>query len=304
LGRDCIPSNTSKRPPRFAEPAFALAAAALVLLAGCAATGAAPSASEPLAPAGATADAAVLEEPFGQLQMEFTGCIGAGTVFTFPSLLGPGRPVEGWPDAPPVPTDVELRFAKCERMRWGPFERPITLIYEIHDRQTPDPGCTSYGAPHVPGTLMALQAMWFDDAEVAAWANLTFGMPTKAAAFTVTEDAVGPASAWTWRWQLPSGEASEVTFRHADLDATKQAAPYLQRLAWRSDEGILHLLDFHESMRGDRVQATLTPGTMGPSMLYSQAAPSPYLGYGDQLDTLGLAGDLHRFEDMACATPA
>lgn len=266
--------------------------ALLAAFAGCVAVSPSPTGPATAAPADPLEDA----DP---LRIEATGCIGAASSsLPFPPGLGPGDPMPGWP-ASGMPSAVYLRFAQCQRVHWGPFERPLAFAYEAHDRQAPPEACAT--APGQVGSVRVLHAFWVSDPEVAAWANASFGMPARAADVRLDNATVGGVARLAWRWGPPGGEASEVAF--AQAAAAAQAGPYLQRLAWADGDGVA-LLDLQEQRVGERVQAVATLGHMGPDTLYRESGLEAYAGRGEHSTSLGLGGELHRFKDPSCATPA
>lgn len=239
--------------------------------------------------------------------VDMEGCKSAGSSFTFPYEVAPGEPVPGWPARTPdgtQPPQAFLTMVECKRVHWGGFDGPLAFIIEAHTNQNIVWPCYEMPATGTDSvSLWALHAFWVNNTSLASWLVATYDMPAKAANITAEKTVTASLNETTWSWVLPDGETSHVTFRHVTTGRVQDGAD-VKRVAWRGDYSRpLHLFDFFAEAVEQQGFGVITPGELGASTLYRQAAPNPYLGQGQDSDGGKFQGEIHRFSDLHCRDP-
>jgi hypothetical protein len=292
--------------------AFA-AVLALALLAGCASTDAPrSSASGPSTPPTAPSDpgdgdggepAADPPQPT-PLRIAANGCTGFFATLAWAWDTGPGSAPPGWeqslaPDGSAIGSDDDILALHCERVAWGPFERPLDLLFDDHSKATPPGGCTDSAS-----RTRVLHGLWAD-AELAGYLASTYGMPVHAATFEVAHGALGEPSAATWTWS-EAGEPESTLTVHS-LDAGDFAAEFNERLAWDTGDGVSILaLAGSVVMAGDQPVLSgpnqAIEGTLRPPMLHAERAGA-YAGTGETLLSSDWTAEVLEFGDHRCERP-
>ncbi len=284
----------------------------IVALAGCTekiADGPVDEAPRPLAqdgsespgalPGGTQNDSLAVANQF----MQATNCHGFGGAHSFLGDTNPARPPPGWEQDVPTEglgSDLIFEIMACDRVSWGPFERPLTILLETHSNTEPPEACKE-GSPS--NVLYGLVRMWISDPEVASWANETYGMPTLVLDSSESLDSVGPADAQAWTWSANGLPPSRAEFRTtAALGNSSAQIP--QRIAWISG-GHLWLGDIiREPTQHLGGQPDAYPIELHEPMLLATVSPAPPIVRGDYVFSTPMTYTFQEFGDYQCKSPA
>ncbi|MEA3204239.1 MAG: hypothetical protein QOI63_1919 [Thermoplasmata archaeon] len=251
---------------------------ACLLLAGCAA---APPHASPAPPV----------DPPRPTGLELSGCTGWDAVSTpLPGAAAPGQAPPGWEPRTNAMPSVILTALACSRLALGPFERPVRLLLETHERATPPPACWG----NLPYGIVA--SVWVDDVEVAGYLVDRLGLPAHATRF---EEAPGPAPGLrTWTWGDPAARSSLTL---DGQDAAAVGGPQ-RNLLWPRGDGIGRLtLALHAD---SPLESLPTTGTMQPPMLLAGSPGGAFTGTAYWYPHLTASGALALFKDRSCLEPA
>ncbi len=219
------------------------------------------------------------------------------TGVTWPADTNPARPPANWSaDQGGVGSDLSLYLLSCERFNWGPFERPLKMILELHTNMTPPASCTKGSYEY----FQVLNSIWVDDPQVATFLASNLSLPVHLSAITMqTAGTPGLTFTANWSWRPETGQPSDVATTIALGYETHGSAR--ERIAWVA-QGRVSLLDMQQTLSGYLPEAVLTPGHMRPPMLLSKMG-DPYPGDGDLYSSGDVEGTLYRFADDQCKEP-
>ncbi len=296
---------------------MAFLAAAVLLLAGCAHPSttvptsssripmAAPSSSPTTASTSTMPPSTSIENASAPAVQDearivaFTNCRGMDSAFSFPGDTGPGKAPGDWDQQTHAGSDVDLELYRCERVSWGPFERgPIQMVFETHNKFEIPPGCDE--KPR--NIMLALVALWIDDAELAAYVNQTYGAATH---FAAIQSAGGPGAAGQYHaeWSFASGGLAASTIQANDAEVLPGSSPIIERMVWSAGPK-LFILNLEEQGTNSFGNTVVTPGEMRPPTLYSEAGVGEqYAGRGSAYNSVTLSATIDKYGDFACTKP-
>lgn len=210
-----------------------------------------------------------------------------------PASLFPPTIPPGWESENPV-TRIPYFLFHCARASFGPFERPATFLLEAADAISPPEACVAMDY------LFFFESLWVDDADIAAYANSTYGLPARLTTFTrQNTTAGGGLNEVVWTWDVGNGANAEI---HAvDLPGTfYQGSPIINRFFWSNGIGVSYW-DWHEDYQDDLVSVWDGYGNLPPPTLYGKsespdsfAAPFGFVANGS------VHAPIQRFEDFEC----
>jgi hypothetical protein len=232
----------------------------------------------------------------------FSDCRDAVTWALWPGNLGPEHRPPGWePVETTVVTGIWAHMIECDRVSWGPIERPLHLLFEMHDNFAAAENCTSPEGMSGPGIFLMLNSLLVDSQAAADYLKATYDLPTAYASFNVTSIRQADAYGETWTWSLPGQPASEVSFY--DVHRMTVHSLSSERPFWFNKTSLSYFnLNFVVT---ETAQAPLgsTPGTMHPPMLYATTTKQTnYLGDG-QSQVVEIEGHIKRYADFECREP-
>jgi hypothetical protein len=230
------------------------------------------------------------------LGTQWNDCKGMDTIFTWPGDMGPSKPPGNWSNGKGEGTSVGLVLYQCKRFSWGPFERPVAFVAEVHNNMDPPPDCRL----GTWGTFRALNAFYVNDSAVAKFLRETYGFPAVHANITVADSNSNGIRSTTWQWTPDGGKMSQVS--SSEVDAYGQDVTDIERWVWIPD-GRVHFLDWEYTETLNEGDLTATPGHMNPPMLYAKSGPDPYVGRGDFLAKINVSAQIQIFGDEECKQP-
>ncbi|MCA1810845.1 MAG: hypothetical protein LC623_02405 [Halobacteriales archaeon] len=233
----------------------------------------------------------------------FSKCRDALTAFTFPLSTAPGSHPPGWEPTFQMGSNVGLRMIECDRISWGPIERPIHLLFEIHEHLNPQGNCTTLDGVAATGSLAMLNSLWIDSEAAANYLKAVYDLPVLYANFNVstTRQANGETESQTWTWNQPGQPSSQVSYYGIHWQTI--ADPLTDRMFWFNSTMLSYINLNMLVTRGQQLPLSATPGTMRPPMLYATAMNTEtYVGHGE-LQELELSGHIKRYSDYQCRTP-
>lgn len=198
----------------------------------------------------------------------WTGCHGMGTGIDLPDGVLRGTSPAGWTPSSGVGGRIDYDLLRCDRISWGTFERgPVHVIIESHGNATWPQSCDLRPRDWAG----ALESMWFDDRDLAAWVNRSYGIPTFYATINDTTVAATSSEGFETTWTFVVGDQPASTLMTREIIAADRAQTgYSPRLAWSWSGGwsILNLtISYHTSSMGYLPAAT---GELFPPTLWSQ----------------------------------
>lgn len=191
-----------------------------------------------------------------------------------------------------------MHWYRCERISWGPFERgPVHMLWELHSNvDAPDPCYVGEW-----NSFRVLQALWIDDAEIAAYVNSTYGAVTKVAQFQDMDERTSTSQEVEWTWSVDGQPKS--TIRYTQGNSTAYVAPIMERILWTSGNSVW-MFNFMQERMFTNTQTYLTPGELHPPMLWSETGATTYVGRGVAYVSATLSASILKFSDLACTKPA
>lgn len=223
------------------------------------------------------------------------GCNGFFTIHQWPANLGPDDPSlpDSWSPSVQLGSEVELDYFTCDRIGWGPYERPMTLMFELHSKFAMPAGCDAEG----PALRWVLYGLWVSDAEFASFLKQEYQLPVRVGVFGYSQQMTGPIMTESWKWSEPGGPESRLEMFGEAMEYSQIAFWY--RLAWFRDGGV-GIMDLNISTESPDIYTHATVGEMKPPMLYASAGVEPYAADGGPQRAASLEGNLKIFRGDQC----
>ena len=222
----------------------------------------------------------------------WSNCHGIRNAFLFPPGENPNEPPEGWDSPLALGSDLGFELFQCERISWGTFERGPTYMMIEYSDIFPPQDCRG------PGNFFSqILSIWFDDPEIAAFVNQTYGLVTHAGNFTETATANGAGKEMQWQWQTGDFPPSKVRV-YTLTDEMSEKGGNIVRFYDINKTRIL-ALDIRFDLVGHVFTSLLSPGTMSEPMLFARTG-LPYLGRADVITGGDMEGKIHFYEDVQC----
>jgi hypothetical protein len=189
---------------------------------------------------------------------------------------------------------------RCNRVAVGPFERgPVTFVFDTHTNAEFPEECI---AGNNPGTTTeVLHIALVDDAEVAAFLSVTYGMPVLAAEMTQDAQPATPPNVHTWTWKVGDQPESKLSVVEDGAAATPPEGS--NRFYWAAAGGIGSLRLAYERTAPLAVGNRAGEGTLQPPMLLSQVAGGSYAGPAEWFSSLSADGVFAFYKDPGCEEP-
>lgn len=227
----------------------------------------------------------------------WTDCTGLFSAQIYPGRHDGASPPPNWTGGNELATDISQLGLDCERISWGPFARPVKMVWEVHDNAPAPPACAGgrYERYYV------VTRVFLEDGDLGAFLKTTYGLPVHQARVwrNQTWENGQRHDVWTW---IPSGYGASWMenwrYNRSEFDTYDI---YRNRYAWDNGSGI-SLMD-ERSVREWGSNGIVTPGEMNPPMLNAIAGGAPYLGRGTLWDDLDAESKIQRFGDYACKDP-
>jgi hypothetical protein len=224
-------------------------------------------------------------------------CTGLFSALSYPRGTGPASPPPNWTGNPDLGQDVSQLALDCQRVGWGPFERPARMVWEVHNNAPAPTACAQGNYSR----FFIVTRVFLDDPELAAFLSTTYGLPIHLSTIwhNVTTENNQQHDVWTW---IPTGyQASWMDnwrFNSSEFDTNDV---YRNRYAWDHGSGIA-LMD-ENTRREWGANSIVTPGQMNPPMLNANTNGLPYAGRGTLWDNLEGEFTFKKFGDYACEKP-
>jgi hypothetical protein len=236
--------------------------------------------------------------------VHWNDCEGWQTGFTHP----PGEPAGASHDPewanPQIGlfTTVVMYGRECQRVSWGPFERPVRMILEHHNFLAPPVSCEPDANTTRQITKGAeLASIWVNDTELADYLKATYpGMPVFYSPMQSETRSTGGLLAHTWTWGLGKQNQSRVTILDDQIPGGYY--PHGIRLFWYSSEGV-SFMDLVSQYQNAILTDRTANGTLYPPMLWGYVA-QPFAYAGQWTREITMEGDIHAFRDHQCKEPA
>lgn len=237
------------------------------------------------------------------LPLQGNDCQGIDGSYTFIGDTNPANPPPGWEQDIPFDgqgSNLIFEIMSCDRVSWGPFERPLTILIETHSDMEPPQACREES---VSGVMYGMIRMWISDAEVASWANATFGLPTLVLEWNETLDTMSEIDTYVWTWSANGQTPSRVEFRTTSALGTAEGQSP-QRVAWTAGSR-LWLADIQryatQNLGG---QPDVFVAELQEPMFLATAAPArPVVVTGDYVFATSMSYSFLEFGDYECVNP-
>lgn len=244
------------------------------------------------------------ESPERPMSFQMNACEGFWTRSYWPGTTGPGAAPPNWSIAantPFVASVVELHLFDCERVSWGTFERPATMLFEVHNKFDPPSSCDSDTQ-----LLSMLNSVWISDPGLSRFLATTYGLPALHGVFSHTSETGSPPYADIWTWAGAGTAASDVTVHYLG-DALNEVV-FQERHFWSNGKGI-SFMNLNVTSQAHQETAIVTSpnrlvtGTMNEPMLNAQAGTDYRSVNGHLLTNEDGSGELKEFGDFECGKP-
>ncbi|MFO1535432.1 MAG: hypothetical protein ABR586_07190 [Thermoplasmatota archaeon] len=153
------------------------------------------------------------------VEVFFSTCHDAATSFQWPSTMSLGRYPPGWEPnfSQGGVSGISLEMVECDRLSWGPIERPLHLLFEMYEPFTASKNCTTLDGMDGVGHLFLLNSLWVDDQPSVDYLKGVYDLPVVYGDFnvTTTSQASGEVESETWSWNQPGQAASQVSYDSA-----------------------------------------------------------------------------------------
>jgi hypothetical protein len=238
-----------------------------------------------------------------QRSIEWTDCQGSLAQTGFVYGTQPGEHPPGWEPNPvnrPL-VGVFMTFWDCARVHWGPFERPLRILFEGHGNFEPQSDCNEYTGSNGFGLYrFGLASLWVNDTEVANWLKATYNLPIYSSPMNWTHETVGPLGTHTLTWGLAGQTQSFITF---PLDtAQRDGFPEPDwRFFWFNATNVSYL-DLVLSYDEPGVFGRIGHGELYPPMLAAKYT-NQFADSANWFLNGTMSGTIHRFSDFECKHP-
>lgn len=275
--------------------------AVAVLLAGCGSPALQPDPTSSTT-SSTTTDSTTTPDPWPvvpavPLNVTWNGCKLIGLGHTYPKGENPGTPPSGWPPATRgVGSDVHVEAYHCERVSWGAFERPMTMVMEAHTNLDPPTDCRVGDWD----TFEALESWWVSDRELADFMRATYGIPVHHGAIDFLTESDATTSTFTATWNETGTEPSSMKGSQVNqAEGTNNAA---LRFFWDWGNGTA-MLNLQQDKRYSAAPTYAIQATMNPPMLLSELGLPQMVARGLIAPNVTLTGELVLFGDRTCTRP-
>ncbi|MCA1811285.1 MAG: hypothetical protein LC623_04655 [Halobacteriales archaeon] len=213
----------------------------------------------------------------------------------YPLVGGPLSPAgnlpPGWEPSQDNLGGPGVRGVDCKTLTVGPFSGPARLVWEINARLTIPTDCR--GEPFSERGF--LNALYLEDAGLAAYLNLTYGMPVYVSKLDSAAQNLG-GILHTVSWG-PVGMAPSQVRIMEDTSTAKGPSPL--DLYWQKGTGIVNLratTDSDGPLFGNR----LATGEIKPPMQLASYMNGNFTGSGDWYPTFHAEGEFRIYSDLQC----
>ncbi|MEA3189647.1 MAG: hypothetical protein QOD77_229 [Thermoplasmata archaeon] len=235
--------------------------------------------------------------PVVDLNMTWNGCKMVGLGHTYPKGQNPGTPPSDWPPATGgVGSDVYVEAYQCERVSWGPYERPMTMVMESHTNLDPPEACRVGGWD----TFQALASWWVSDRELADFMRTTYGIPVHHGAIDFLNETGQATSTFTATWNETGTEPSSM--KASQVNQAEGHSLAALRFFWDWGNGTA-MLDLQQDKQYSIAPTYVVQATMNPPMLLSSLGLPRMVARGAAVPHATLTGDLVLFGDRTCEEP-
>lgn len=236
-------------------------------------------------------------------QIRGDACVGVEGVMLWPATTEPsGSEVPpGWGTPVSDSRGYWLEVYQCQRLKVGPFERPVTILTESHDNANFPQQCIGFDKDL--DRIEILVALWVNDTAVADYLTNVEGIPTHYATFQAVNDTTLPVPQPGWTWKVPGMNASSLYLPYAHGDYP--VSHYDARLMYHN-ETTVSALDLFQASRitSDQTYHGHIYGIMEAPTLEAQGGYHEFAGTGDVWVDGYLEAKIQHFKDMQCKEPA
>jgi hypothetical protein len=232
--------------------------------------------------------------------VEFTNCTYQAVGYDWPTAIAPGETPPGWePPLGGIWTTYVMKFMECGRVAWGPFERPLTMLFETHNIGVAPDECN-----HVSSIVDSwiLHRIWLDDEEMATYLSQNYGIPSLFADVSYTDTSIGAAVQRTWSFAPASGGIPSTVVWPGPVGTEAPSSVDMRFVWWNGT--MMGFLDM--PVRSDQA---LRPGlypTEGsyeaPSLMAETGVPK-WAHIGNWLDQTHISSDIYLWADTGCTEP-
>ena len=152
--------------------------------------------------------------------IQWTNCRSLRDVFVYPGSPPRAQQDPTWDPPLPFVTYVWLLMIECERVSWGPFERPMRMVLEYHNDAQPPDSCSPPPGQPTNGAMLA--GLWVNDPAFADYVKANYdGIAVYYSDIQNNVSTQGLASTFEWSWGPADGPRTVVR----DVDERANAAP-------------------------------------------------------------------------------
>lgn len=229
---------------------------------------------------------------------ELTNCTNQDTGFPWPGEAAPGQVPPGWEPSLALASNGIISFYDCERFAWGPYERPIRIAIEEHDKRVAPPACEQAGDYEVS---QIIERLWIDDPEIVEYLNTTYSLPARFAAIAYTDTISAGVHQRVWSLTPPGAQPSTLNFLRPPTD-DRPGGTFGLRLVWWSGS-VLGYLDLTQTDTYREPGAMPVYGHMEPPTLHASTGLSEWVGAGGWHEAMDASGMILLWRDSLCADP-
>ena len=185
----------------------------------------------------------------------------------------------------------------CKRVHWGEFERPMILLFEVHDKVAPPSSCEGGPFPWI------IHSVWSSDPEFATFLASSYGLNTRFASFRVERSEVGDTLTTKWTWQAEGSAASEMQVLTAMSMPNNLPHTIDLRYAWDNGQGI-SIIEYNETATVPSSAEQYGTGTFAAPMMHETAGVATIAGTADEIIEANVSGSIRIFGDYKCSSSA
>ena len=228
-------------------------------------------------------------------QLSGSNCTGVSTRYSSTYAAHPATLPEPWQsDLTQGITFINSWTSRCQRVGWGPIERPATVIFEGHQSYNLPPSCRSEtGSPsgYVLATFLS------NDTSLTAYAK-TFGWSAHDATIDQQESSASVDLSWT----VDGGATSKLSIPKPPRAVDNVRGPESIRFFWFNDTSVSYWeMKFQQEF--DQFAPPVTAGEVHPPMFFAESGQRAYAGIAEVNFALDFSGEIHRFRDLLCEDP-